>query len=287
MDNDIEILNANNELLQLEVPNGFRIEKSKFTMNIKKIASNIYKLIVLAVAAISEIVPEFLEKVPGLRYAIDFIVGYGKNIVSQIASDEFFDKVVCPMAGLEVSFTSPEYCKAFVEFTHHEGKYFQISMIIKSIATFAIEHPGLVLAGGMALVGLIYKLISTILKKYANRMRYHEMNDNQKEIYLLIKDILKKTKKIKKTNNGDILVNDLNITYKIIDNLNNHPEMLDVIHGILLNIKKSITNNEYDSLEEYRIDLENAVAMFENNNDHILYNKMRLVADKKLVKTKI
>ena len=171
MNNDIEILNVNEDLIKVEIPNGFRIEKSNFKMTVKNTISNIYKFVVLVIAGLSELIPESLEKIPGLKYAIDYIVGYGKNVVSQIASDEFFDKVVCPIVGLEVDFSSAEYCHAFVEFNHHEGKYFQISMIIKSIATFAMEHPGLVLAGGMALLGLIYKLFD---KKYLNHLlRYY------------------------------------------------------------------------------------------------------------------
>lgn len=277
--NDVEVLNVNNELLIDERKNGFKIKNSKLVMTVKKIGSNVYKLAVLLIAAISELVPEFLHKVPLIGYATDAIVAYAKNYGAQYASDEFFNKIICPIFNLPVNIYDPEYCMAYTQFTNHEGKYFQISLIIKTIATFAMEHPGLVLAGGLALAGLVYKLASTILKKYAERMKYHDMNAKQQEVYKILKEVLKKTKKIKKVANGDILVKDLNITFDIIGNLGSYPEMLDRIEDILLNLKNAIEQKNESFYEMYRQELETIVFDFDKVNNNLLNKEMRLIED--------
>ena len=277
LNNDYEVLSVNNELIQNEKLNGFSIQKSDFWMTIKKIPSNVYKLCIIVVAALSEYASDFLAKVPVLGYAVDLVAAYGKNLVSQVASDEFFDNVICPLIGLEVNFSSPAYCSAFVEFTHHEGKYFQVSMLIKTIATFMMEHPGLVLAGGAIIVGLLVKLITKMIKGLNNSIKYNDMNNEQKEVYQLLKEVLKKSRKIKKGNNGEILVDDLNITYEIIDNLRDYPDMLARIKTILSSLKTAIENNNIDDFEKYRLALERNVLMFEQEHDKLLNKKMHLV----------
>lgn len=277
LNNDYEILTVNNELIQNEKLNGFTIQKSDFWMTVKKIPSNVYKLCIVVVASLSEFASDFLANVPVLGYAVDLVAAYGKNLVSQVASDEFFDNIICPLFGIEVNFASPAYCSAFVEFTHHEGKYFQVSMLIKTIATFMMEHPGLVLAGGAIIVGLLVKLITKMLKGLNNSIKYNDMNNGQKEVYQLLKEVLKKSRKLKKSNNGEILVDDLKITYEIIDNLRDYPDMLNIIKTILLKLNSAIENNNIDEFEKCRLALESNVFMFEQEHDKYLNKKMHLV----------
>ncbi len=274
---DIEVLTVNNELIRNEKLNGFDIKKNTFLMFIKDAPGNIYNLCILAVAAISEYVPEILAKVPGIGYLVDLIAAYAKNYASQVVSDEFFDNVICPLIGLEVNFASPEYCSAYVQFTHHEGEYFQISMLLKSIATFAMEHPGLVLAGGALLVGLVIKLFIGICKKISNSINYNSMSDKQKDVYKELKKVLKNSRKIKKTENGKILLTDLNATYQIIENIQDYPDMLNKISELLTRLNKAIQNKDRKSYETIRNELETHVFNFEKENNNLLNKKMRLI----------
>jgi len=278
---NVEILNVNRELIQKEKPNGFKIEKANLLMFVKKLPGNIYKLLVLFLATVADFVPNFVSKVPVVGYAVDALRAYADQYVAQAGSDIFFDKVICPLMGIEVDMTSPKYALPYVQYTHHEGKYFQISMAIKTIAQFVMEHPGLVLAGGAAVVGLAYKLISIIFKTIGRKMKFNRMNKKQREIYLLLKDVLKKSGKIKKADNGEILVKDLNITYDIINYLGEYADMLDRIEDILLTLRSAIERKDIEAYEKCRIDLENSVFSFDESHDNILNKEMHLVENTK------
>ena len=272
----IETLNVNEELIKEEKHNGFKIEKSKLLMFIKKIPGNIYKLVVLFLATVADLVPNFVSKVPGIGYVVDAFRAYAEQYVAQAGSDIFFDNVICPIVGIEVNFTNPDYALQYVQYTHHEGKYFQISMIVKTVAQFAMEHPGLVLAGGAALVGLAYKFVSIILKKMGRAIEFNSMNKKQQDIYRLLKDVLKKSRKIKKSDNGEILVDDLNITYEIVNYLGDYADMLDRIENILINLKGAIEREDQIAYEKCRLELESSVFNFDLEHGNILNKKMHL-----------
>ncbi len=278
---EIELLNVNEELIKNEKPNGFAIKKNKLLMMIKKLPSNIYKLTVLFLATVADFIPDFVRKVPLIGYGVDFIAGLGKNFVEQVASDEFFDKVICPLVGIVVDENNPAYTRGFFEFTHHKGDYFEISLAIKSIATFVMEHPALVLAGGAVVAGIAYKLVSGIVKGISRKVKYNKLNDKQKQIYQLLSQILKKARKIKKVDNGNILVKDLVITYNITDHLREYPQMLDQLSVILLKLKEAIEKKNDTKYEEYRVELENKVFAFDKEHGNLLNKEMNLIENPK------
>lgn len=276
---DIEVLNVNKELINAEKPNGFKIQKNNLLMILKKVPKNIYRLVVVFLAAIGDAVPGFVSKIPLLGYGVDAIKAYGENFLAQMASDEFFDSFICPMVGITPDFDNNIYTRAYTEFTHHKGQYFQLSMTIKTITTFVVEHPALILAGGAALLGLAYKVGSAIIKKISRKIKFNELNDKQKKIYEILKEILRKARKIKKVENGDILVKDLNITYEITDHLRDYPDMLDKIYEILLKLDNSITKKNQNEYEKCRIELETCVFDFDKTHGNILNEQMHLVED--------
>ena len=286
MKNNIEVLTVNKELIKKEDLNGFKIKRRQVLMTLKKIPANIYKLIVILLATVGDALSDIVSKVPGIGYAVDFIRSYAENMVAQVASDECFDKIICPLVGLTVDKNNFDYLNGYWEFTHHEGKYFQLSLLIKSIATFVMEHPALVLAGGAIVAGLIYKLIVSILKSSARLMIYNDSSDKQKEVYLLLKNILKKSRKIKRIKTGQILLNDLEITYEIIGELRNYPDMLNNLYNILYRLKQAIDNNNQTELELCRQELEYCVYTFEFGNDNLLNRKIHLEIEKQPVLVK-
>ena len=139
-----------------------------------------------------------------------------------------------------------------------------------------MEHPGLVLAGGVALLGVAYEVISVITKGVSRKIKFNKMSNKQKEVYLLLKDILKKSRKIKKADNGKILVNDLNITCDILNYLGDYVSMLDEIQNILLRLQSAIDTQNENEYEKCRQDLESSVFNFDRNHDNILNKKMHL-----------
>ena len=286
IEKDIEILNVNNELIKSEKPNGFKIKNNNLIMFVKKIPSNLYKLGVLLLATVADIVPNIVSKVPVVGYAFDAIKAAGEQHYAQVASDDFFDNVICPMFGITVDFNSPDYAIPFANYTHHEGKYYKISLLIKTISQFAMEHPGLVLAGGAAIVGLAYKAIAAIVKGVKRKHDFNKMNDKQKDIYLLLKDILKSSRKIKKADNGKVLVKDLNITYDIVNYLGEYADMLDKIQNILQRLQSAIKSKNEVEYEKCRLDLETSVFAFDRNHDNILNKQMHLEEDSKGLKNK-
>ena len=277
---DIEVLNVNKELITNEKHNGFAIKKNKALMVLKKIPGNIYSLTVLLLAAIGDAIPDFISRVPLVGLGVDALRALGTQYFTQVTSDTAFDELICPLFNIpvdNVNFENPIYNKAFAEFTHHNGKYFKISLLIKTVSQFAMEHPALIIAGGAALAGFAYKVGSLIIKKMVRSMKYNDMNEKQKETYQLLKEVIKKARKIKKIGNGDILVKDLNITYEIIEHLRDYPDMLDKIEGILTRLKVAIENKDEAEYENCRLDLETSVFTFDNQNDNLLNREMRLI----------
>ena len=59
---EIEILRVNTDLIEQEKTNGFKIQKSKLSVFIKKLPSNIYKLVVLFLGAVADRIPNFLSR---------------------------------------------------------------------------------------------------------------------------------------------------------------------------------------------------------------------------------
>ena len=284
MVNDLQVLNVNKELINLEKHNGFNIKKNNFLMFVKKLPGNIYKLVVLLLATIADKVPEFISKVPVIGYGVDFIAAGAKNYVEQVGSDEFFDKILCPLFGIKPDLTSPEYALEYVQWTHHEGELFKYSLLIKTIATFVMEHPALVLAGGAAIAGLAYKLLSTIVKGVSRKVKFNKMNKKQQEVYLLIKSILKKSRKIKKADNGKVLIKDLNITYDIVNYIGEYADMLDNIHNILTRLQAAIDNKNELEYERLRLELETSVFSFDRSHGNILGENLHLEESNKEVK---
>ena len=282
--NDIEVLNVNKDLIKAEQCTGFKIKKSELWVTLKKIPSNIYKLVVILLASLGDVFANVTSKIPGIGYGVDFIRSYAENFVAQLASDECFDKIICPLVGLPVDKNNFDYLNNFWEFTHHEGKYFQLSLTIKAIATFVMEHPALVLAGGALLVGVLYKLVSFILKKMARRIQYNDLGAKQKEVYKQIESVLKKQNKIRKIETGKVLINDLKISYDIIGQLGNHSDMLNKISSILSELNQAIETDNYEEIEKCRTLLESSVYMFEQENDNLLKRTIHL--EPVLVKTK-
>lgn len=271
---DIEVLTVNKELIKKEQFNGFKIQKNAVLMFFKKLPKCAYGLVISLLASVAELIPNLASKVPFVGYVFDAVMAYGKNVVAQITADTFFDDIIVPIAGVEKNMDNNAYCKLFTQFNHHEGAYFHITSLIKTLSTFAMEHPGLALAGGSAIATLA-------ITAYANRMRYNDMNSKQQEVYTLLKKVLKKAKKIKKIGNGDILVNDLNITYDIIECIGEYVDMLDTIQSILLRLQEAIENKNETEYERCRLELETSVFNFDRDHDNILNKKMQLVVETK------
>ena len=214
----------------------------------------------------------------------------GENYLEQMASDEFFDNVLCPFFGIKVdpipmnNFANPEYTRAFAEFTHHEGSMFGLSLLIKSVATFAMEHPALVVAGGLAIAGVAIKAITAIVKGIAYKVKYKKLNEDQKEIFALIKDILKDSRRIKKGENGKLLLRDLNITYKIVDYLGKYTTLLSDIKGILIQLQTAVELKDTLQYEKCRLALETIVFDFDKKHDNMLEEDLDLIENNKPAK---
>lgn len=287
VNDEIELLRVNKDLIKQEKTNGFKIQKSKLSVFLKKLPSNIYKLVVLFLGAVADRVPDFLSKIPILNYGVDAIKAYAEQYVSQVGSDEFFDQILCPLFGVTVGeHNTLEYLQPYWEYTHHNGKYFQVSLVIKTICEFVMEHPALVIGGGALLAGLVVKGIASVYKSIKNKVKFNSMNKKQQEIYLLLKNILKKSRRIKKADNGKILVNDLNITYDIVNYLGEYADMLDEIQGILIRLQEAIENKNEDEYETCRLELENRVFSFDRTHDNILNKQMNLIENPENVKDK-
>lgn len=274
---DIEVLNVNKELIKQEKHNGFKVKKNYLWMFVKNLPANVYKLTVLLLATIADYIPNIVSKVPIIGYGVDALRALGTQYFTQVTSDEVFDTLICPMFNIPVGFEHNEYNRAFAEFTHHKGEYFKYSLLIKTVAQFAMEHPALIIAGGAAILGLGIKLVETLVKKTVRKVRFNKMNKKQQEIYLLLKDILKKARKIKKAENGKILVKDLNITYDIVNYLGEYVDMLDNIHNILSRLQQAIENKNETEYERCRLDLETSVFNFDMTHGNILNQKMNLI----------
>ncbi len=285
VNDDIEVLNVNKDLIVNEKTNGFKIEKSKVLMVLKKLPVNIYRLTVLLLATIADKVPEFISKVPVIGYGVDALRALATQYTTQAGSDYFFKTFFCPYMGVAVApegqLPSYEYLQLYHEFTNVEGAYFHISLAVKTVAQFALEHPALILAGGAALGDLVYKLIKYLIKKLDRKVTYKLLNDKQKRLFELLKEILNKSRRLKKSENGKILVRDLNITYDIVSNLAEYPNMLDKIYDILLRLEKAVEKNDLKAFEQCRIELESGVFLFEKENNNYLNKEMRLVEDTK------
>ena len=280
VNSDIEVLTVNKDLIVNEKPNGFKIQKSNILMVLKKLPANIYRLTVLLLAFVADSVPNIVSKVPIIGYGVDAVRALGTQYATQAGSDYFFKTFFCPFMGVEVPLegqkASYEYLDLYHEFTNIDGEYFNISLAIKSIAQFAIEHPALIIAGGAAIAGLVYKVIKSIIKKVDRKITFSLLNNKQKKIFELLSEILKKRRKLKKSENGKVLVNDLNITYEIVSNLQNYPEMLSKIYGILLDLDSALDKDDIESFEKCRVLLENTVFTFEKENNNYLNNEMKL-----------
>lgn len=284
---EIEILRVNTDLIEQEKTNGFKIQKSKLSVFIKKLPSNIYKLVVLFLGAVADRIPNFLSRIPILNLGVDAIKAYAEQYVSQVGSDVFYDQVLCPLFGITVgNHDTLEYLQPYWEYTNHKGKYFEVSMVIKTISQFVMEHPALVLGGGALVAGLVVKGIAAVYKSIKNKVKFNSMNKKQQEIYLLLKNILKKSRKIKKADNGKILVNDLNITYDIVNYLGEYADMLDQIQSILLKLQTAIENKNENEYEACRLELENSVFSFDRTHDNILNKKMNLIENPEKIKDK-
>ena len=298
--NDIELLNVNNQIIGnngLINYNGFKIQKSSAAVRLKKLPGDVYKLCVIALATLSKLVPDFIKNIPGIRYIADYIVTSGEIYVADTGFEKIFENIICPYFGVDVvtpdvfnnlqpgQQLSPKISDYFVlhtQFTNPEGKYYVITNMIKSIITFAVEHPGLVIAGGAVLVGAVIKLITSVVKKIKRTV---ETSEEEKTVMLQIKDVLKSARKIKKNSpNGKVLVKDLKITFDIIHYLDDYPELRNRISGILYQMQQAIQVKNFDNFEQYRLQLENLVFSFERENNNMLFKKMGLVEDTKTVK---
>ncbi len=275
--NDLELLTVNKELIKTEKHNGFAIKKNKFLMKVKNIPANAYKLAVVGLAAISETVPEFINKIPGVKYVAGLLVDGAKIYATDQTFEVIFNKLIVPYYHLVEG--SDAYKSLWYEFTNSQGAYYSTSVLIRTVALFIMEHPGLVIAGGAVLAGLAYTIVKAIGKGVVNRIKYNKMNDKEKEIYRLLKDILKHARKIKSTENGKILVNDLKITIDIIDHLSDYPHVQDKILLILEELKKALDSKNNSNFEKYRLELETLVFDFEKENGDVLFERMKLIED--------
>lgn len=269
---DIEVLNVNKELITQEKHNGFKIKQDKLLMVLKSLPSNMYKLAIILLAALTESIPNFISKIPGINVLASALVSAAKVYATDETFKAIFERFIAPLYN--VSAGTSEYQSVWFEYTYpDEPKYKYITFPIKSIAMFAMEHPGLVLAGGAALIGVVVKLISAVVKK----VKFNKMNKKQQEVYLLLKKILKKSRKIKESDNGKTLVNDLNITYTIINYLGDYVDMLDTIQDILLRLQSAVDNKDEIEYERCRLDLETSVFTFDREHDNLLNKKMHLI----------
>ena len=269
---DIEVLNVNEELITQEKHNGFEIKHGKLLMVLKKLPANMYKLAIILLAALTESIPNFISKIPGINVLAGALVSAAKVYATDETFKAIFENFIAPLYNITVN--SPEYKDVWYEYTYpDQDKYKYITLPIKSIAMFAMEHPGLVLAGGAALIGVVVKLISAVVKK----VKFNKMNKKQQEVYLLLKKILKKSRKIKESDNGKTLVNDLNITYTIINYLGDYVDMLDTIQDILLRLQSAVDNKDEIEYERCRLDLETSVFTFDREHDNLLNKKMHLI----------
>ncbi len=278
---DNEILTVNKDIIKVEQHNGFKVNENKFLMHVKKLPQNIYKLSVALLIAVSELVPDIMKKVPVVGYATDLIATFGTTYASNKAYDKIFDDIICPI--MKIQFKSPEYFNAYWDFTHTEGKYYMVSQVIKTIATFAMKHPGLVLAGGAVVAGLAVKIVAGIGKKISERIKFNKLDEKGKDIYLLLKDILKKSRKIKHTENGKVLLKDLSITFDIVNQLKDYPEVKDKIKAVLLKIQDAL-NKKSDNYNQYRLELETIVFKFDRKHDSYLNKQIGLLEESGKVK---
>ncbi len=94
---------------------------------------------------------------------------------------------------------------------------------------------------------------------------------------MLLKDILKKGKKISHSENGKVLLKDLQITFEIMEHLKDYPDTLAQITRILLALNGALNEKDRKSFEEFRIQLESVVFAFDREHDGLLYNEMGLI----------
>lgn len=166
-------------------------------------------------------------------------------------------RVIGEMQNLELSningmLVQPDL---YMNMTLPSGKYAFVGYFVQFCVNIAINHPGIIIAGGSALMGfLTSKIIYPIIKKialaikkvYNNKKRYKNANSKQYLIYDCIKRILKH-KNFKKPKNTKMLVKTLNDAVLDVELAANYKDDLEKLYVCLEEVynlidKKLITD---------------------------------------------
>ncbi len=270
-----EVLTVNKDKLQETKQKGFELKENNLGMKLAKIPKNLYKVAMTLLLAAEVTFNNVLGTIPGAVQSFDFV----KNIFGNIAGDKalnFLWEKICYYKGLGIDFNNfninhPNYADPSVQqaltlwnqLSNINGDYYWVGLIFKTVVDFAFQHPALVLAGGLFLAKAVTSLVSLIARKIKgkihNTLRDKRANNEQKEIYQLLDGILKKHRYIKKSPNGQILLDDLMKIEFIVDKSANNNPYLQRIKEVLQRLSANVEDNNKKSFDNIRIELESII----------------------------
>ena len=250
---DIELLNVNKNSINKNKPIGYEpVKKHKTAVRIKKTIENVAKLAVIAASAIME--------TPILKSGVNAIGAMEANRIIGMIS-----KIVGNLKGLPLTDIGGQLVQSelYMNMSLPTGEYSWVGYLVQFCVNLAVNHPGVIIAGGSILAGfLTSKVIYPIIKKIARMIKggYQKLtskknaNEVQLKIYQDIKNILKNDnfKKIKGHQEMSKVLNDAS---KITASAKEYEYELLKLHDYLEKVNSQITEKKVDNYNQLAINV--------------------------------
>lgn len=268
LEDDVQVLNFNKEKVK-DNPIGFEEVKSgKGKQFLKKTAENISKLAVMVAAAVIQI--------PGIKEAIN---AFGAMEANGVIG--WISKIVGQMKDMPLTNIGGQLIQSdlYNHMSLPKGDYAWVGFLVQFCVNIAVNHPGIVIAGGAALTGfLTSKVVYPIIKKivrmikgtYHNRRRIGNANEMQLNIYNDVKMILKH-RNFKRVKNHSTFKNCLNDVIRVTEAAKEYPDDLNRLHITLQGIYNLIDKREINDYNQSTINVEAILKGIEarSYNDHV------------------
>lgn len=257
---NIQILNVNKEKIK-DNPIGFEeIKSGKGKQVIKKTVENISKLAVMVAAAVVQI--------PGVKEAVNAFGAMGANGVIGWVS-----KIVGQIKDMPLTDVGGQLIQS--ELYNHmslpAGNHAWVGYLVQFCVNVAVNHPGIVIAGGVALTGfltskVIYPMIKKIVRMikgaYENKKRIGNANEMQLNIYNTVKAILKH-KNFNRAKNSRSFKKTLEQVVIRVSQATQYPDELMRVYGCLQDIYGFVDRNEIKDYKQAIINVQANIKRIE------------------------
>jgi len=277
--NEVELLTVNKEKIKDSKPIGYENPKTKKTLlKIKKTGETVAKLAVMAAAAIME--------TPILKSAVNAVGAMEANRIMG-----YISKIVGNIKNMPLTKIGNEWIQSelYTNMTHPEGKYAWVGYLVHFCVNLAINHPGIIIAGGALLAGfitskIVYPVIQKIVRMAKGAYQKASSKKNASEIQLQVYNDIKKileSKYFKKIKNHYNFGVTLNNAVKIVGQAKKYETELNNLHNILEIIYEQMTRKEIKDFAQSNINVQTVLKEIEYKSYKELSSSPELEESKK------